>query len=160
MARAVIQEGRLAGYRKSGTETLHESLDRDVEVVGGSDKSFGLTFAAVFLLLAGTDFWLWKGEWSGLWLALSALFTTVALSRPALLHPLNRVWTGFGMLLHVVVNPIVMATIFFVAFVPTGMLMRALGKDPLRLRWDPRAGSYWVARDPPGPDPKGMTNQF
>lgn len=157
---ASIREVRLAGRRKSGNEALHESLDRDAEVVGSSDKGFGLTFAAVFLLLAGADFWLWGARWTGLWLALSAIFAIVSWSRPTLLNPLNRAWTRFGMLLYVVVNPIVMAAIFFVAFVPIGMLMRALGKDPLRLRWDPRAGSYWVARDPPGPDPKGMTNQF
>ncbi|MCZ7559494.1 MAG: hypothetical protein M5U30_05065 [Burkholderiaceae bacterium] len=152
----------MSGHRKPkpGTGTLHERSDHEDEVAAGSDKGFGLTFCGLFLLLAGADYWLWSAKWWGLWLAFGAFFAAVSLSRPALLHTLNVAWTRFGMLLHVAVNPVVMAAIFAIAFVPVGMLMRALGKDPLKLRWDPHASTYWIARDPPGPDPKDMTNQF
>lgn len=150
----------MAKDRKPGTGALHEGLDHDDEVIAGSDKSFGLTFAAVFLILAGADFWLGRAKWGGFCLAIGAFFAAVSMSRPALLHPLNTAWTRFGLLLNAVVNPIVMAAIFVIAFVPIGILMRAFGNDPLRLRWDSRANSYWIARDPPGPAPKDMTNQF
>ena len=70
---------------------------------------------------------------------------------PATLKPLNRMWFKFGLLLHKVVNPIVMALVFFGTVLPTGLIMRALGKDPLRLKWQPDANSYWIERRPPGP---------
>jgi hypothetical protein len=38
--------------------------------------------------------------------------------------------------------------------------MRLLGKDPLRLKFDREASSYWIKREPPGPDPDGMPRQF
>jgi hypothetical protein len=38
--------------------------------------------------------------------------------------------------------------------------MRIAGKDPLRLRFDRQAKSYWIERHPPGPDPDSMKNQF
>jgi hypothetical protein len=39
-------------------------------------------------------------------------------------------------------------------------LMRLAGKDPLKLKRDAAAASYWVDREPPGPPPTSMTNQF
>ena len=58
------------------------------------------------------------------------------------------------------VNPLVMALIYFAVVTPTGLVMRALGKDPLRLKYDPDAQSYWIHRDPPGPERESMQNQF
>ena len=84
----------------------------------------------------------------------------VAFVRPAWLAPLNRVWFKFGLLLQRVVNPLVMAVIYFAVVTPTGLIMRALGKDPLHLRYDPDARSYWIPRDPPGPERESMKNQF
>jgi len=63
-------------------------------------------------------------------------------------------------LLHKVVNPIVMALVFFGTVLPTGLIMRALGKDPLRLKWQADAKSYWIERRPPGPAPESMKDQF
>ena len=82
-----------------------------------------------------------------------------ALVRPMLLAPFNRVWFKFGLLLRVV-NPLVMAVIYFAVVTPTGPVMRTLGKDPLRLKCDPDAQSYWIHRDPPGPERESMQNQF
>ena len=72
--------------------------------------------------------------------------------RPCL-RPLNRLWLKFGLLLHKVVNPIVMALVFFGTVLPTGLIMRVLGKDLLRLKRQPDANSYWIERRPPGPAP-------
>jgi len=62
--------------------------------------------------------------------------------------------------MHRVVNPLVMGIRFFVVITPLGWLMRALGKDLLRLKREPDAASYWIERTPPGPAPQSMRNQF
>jgi hypothetical protein len=90
----------------------------------------------------------------------AALFLAAALLRPALLNPLNRLWLKFGLLLHRVVNPIVMGLLFYGTVWPTGLVMRALGKDLLRLKRQPEAHSYWIVRAPPGPAPETMKDQF
>ena len=74
--------------------------------------------------------------------------------------PLNKAWTKLGLVLFKVVNPVVLGMIFVVTIVPIGLIMRALGKDPLRLKFDPSATSYWIERDPPGPAPETMGQQF
>jgi hypothetical protein len=115
--------------------------------------------AGVLAVVTVLNFWhdgrLWP--WSG---ALAALFFASALVRPALLNPLNRAWLKFGLLLHKIVNPLVMALIFYGTVWPTGLVMRMLGKDLLRLKRQPEATSYWIIRQPPGPAPETMKDQF
>jgi hypothetical protein len=35
-----------------------------------------------------------------------------------------------------------------------------MGKDMLRLKRDPDSASYWIIRQPPGPAPGTMKDQF
>ncbi|WP_234016247.1 SxtJ family membrane protein [Magnetospirillum gryphiswaldense] len=125
----------------------------------GSERSFGIVFAVVFALIglwplkAGGDMRLWA-------LGLAALFLVVAFVAPKLLKPLNLLWFKFGLLLHKIMTPLIMGLLFFLTVTPVGMLMRATGKDPMRLKRDPDAASYWIDRDPPGPPPDSMKNQF
>ncbi|HMB48131.1 MAG TPA: SxtJ family membrane protein, partial [Afifellaceae bacterium] len=74
--------------------------------------------------------------------------------------PLNKLWMKFGLLLHNIVNPLVMGLLFFLTITPIALYFRISGKDPLKLRLEPDARSYWIDRDPPGPDPKTMPNVY
>ena len=137
----------------------HERLAGDEPATGGSDRGFGVIFAVVFFAIG--LFPLIDGAPPRGWaLGIAAAFLAAALARPALLAPFNRVWFQFGLLAQRVVNPLVMAVIYFVVVTPTGIAMRTLGKDPLRLKYDPDAQSYWIHRDPPGPERESMRNQF
>ncbi|MBR9972771.1 SxtJ family membrane protein [Magnetospirillum sulfuroxidans] len=125
----------------------------------GSERSFGFIFTAVFAIIglwplkSGGDIRLWA-------LAVAVLFLIVALARPALLKPLNLIWFKFGLLLHSIMTPLIMGLLFFLTVTPVGLLMRATGKDPMRLKRDASAASYWIPRDPPGPKPDSMKTQF
>jgi hypothetical protein len=138
---------------------MNQSNTSHNEVKMGSERSFGLVFAGFFALVG-----LWPllgGEAPRNWaLGLGALFLLLAFAAPKLLTPLNKLWFKFGLLLHHIVNPLVMALMFFVVIMPIGLLMRIFGKDPLRLRFDREAKSYWIPRDPPGPAPESLKNQF
>ena len=124
-----------------------------------SDRTFGLVFAAFFALIAVWP--LIQGlPLRGWAIILAAGFALIALARPAWLSPLNRQWTRLGLLLHRLVNPIVLGLIFILTIAPTGLIMRLLGKDPLRLKRDNRAASYWIERRPPGPAPESLPRQF
>ena len=130
---------------------------RKVEM--GSDRSFGLVFAAVFAIVALLPL-KDSGEprlWAGL---VAALFLLVAFVYPKALKPLNKLWFLVGMALHHVVTPLVMGLLFFFTVTPIALIMRALGKDPLRLTRDDAAASYWINRIPPGPAPDSMRRQF
>jgi hypothetical protein len=137
----------------------HENFSREQQVNASSNRAFGWVFVTVFLIIA-----LWPLMFGGVprwWsLTVSALVMLVTVAAPALLTIPNRLWTRFGLLLHRLVNPVVLGIMFYLVVVPMGLLMRALGKDLLRLRRDAAAGSYWIKRDPPGPRPDSMSDQF
>lgn len=137
----------------------HESYrDRDA-VKGSSNRSFGIVFSIVFAVIG--LFPLIGGAAPRWWaLAIAGLFLLAALAAPKLLAPLNRLWMRFGLLLHRIVNPLVMALLFFLVVTPIALLMRLFGKRPLHLKTDPDAATYWIPRDPPGPQPETMKQQF
>jgi hypothetical protein len=93
----------------------------------------------------------WRGHtgWHYL-LPIAVAFLIVPTPIPRLLGPLNRLWLKFGLLLYKVMNPLVLGLLFFVTITPIGLVMRAFGKDFLRLRMDRSAKSYWIERAPPG----------
>lgn len=138
---------------------IHEDYGRAEEVKLGSERAFGVVFAVVF---AAVGLWpLGAGSAVRAWaLGVGLVFLVAALARPGLLRPLNRLWFRFGLLLNRVVNPLVMGLLFYFTVTPIGLVMRALGKDPLRLRFDRGAPSYWIERQPPGPKPETMRQQF
>jgi hypothetical protein len=138
----------------------HERLTRSEQVIGSSDRAFGFVFAGFFALLTLLKLWRGWSEWGWVFLGLAAAFATAALIAPAVLAPLNRLWLRLGLLLHKVVTPLVMGLLFYGVVTPMGVLMRLLGKDLLRLKRDPGAASYWIERQPPGPAPNTMKNQF
>jgi MFS family permease len=125
-----------------------------------SPRSFGLTFAVVFAIIG---LWPlpWRGEEPRYWsLGIAAAFAIAPFVAPRVLAPFNWLWFQIGLALHHIVNPLLMALIYYLAVVPIGLLLRLFGKDLLRLRRRPKAASYWIAREPPGPEPGSMTRQF
>lgn len=137
----------------------HEDLSREQLVEGSSDRAFGIVFTVVFLLIAGWP--LLFGEGLRWWAAaVAAGFGLITMVQPALLAGLNRQWMKLGILLGKVVSPIALGILFYAVITPIGFALRLSGKDPLRLKFDRAAESYWINRQPPGPPPDSMTNQF
>jgi hypothetical protein len=137
----------------------HERFDHEEAAAGASDRSFGLVIGAAL-----TTFGLWpllraNRPWSSL-LVLGALFILIALTRPHLLMRLNHAWTRLGLLLHRILSPVVLGLVFYTTLTPIGLILRALGKDVLRLQSDRSVSTYWILRLPPGPPPDTMRRQF
>lgn len=141
---------------------IHEDFHRPHAVKGSSDRTFGFVFAAVFLVVA-----LWPlrpdpsvvsaVNWWALAIAIGLL--AVAVGRPRLLAPANRHWLQFGLLLQRIVNPLVMAVLFFAVVTPFAVAMRLAGKDPMRRKSDSAAATYWLERER-APAHSSMNNQF
>ena len=124
-----------------------------------SNRSVGIIFVVFFLILS---LWrLWSGDKFGwLWLSLSFLMLTLTLFFESSLTPLNRAWMKFGKLLHRIINPVVMAFMFFGLITPIAICLRIIGRDSLLRRYDPKASSYWIVREPPGPAQDSLPRQY
>ena len=125
------------------------------EIKISSNRSFGIVFFIVFLLIAlypllkGNDLRVWS-------LIISFVFLILGLINSKILTPLNRLWFKFGLLLGRFISPIIMGIIFFVVVTPIGIIMRLLKKDLLNLKYNKKE-TYWI--DKSGPKSK-MKNQF
>ena len=125
------------------------------EIKISSNRSFGIVFFIVFLLIAlypllkDNDLRIWS-------LVISFIFLILGLINSKILTPLNRLWFKFGLLLGRFISPLIMGIIFFVVVTPIGIIMRLLKKDLLNLKYNKKE-TYWI--DKTGPKSK-MKNQF
>ena len=121
----------------------------------GSNRSFGIVFFIVFLIIAiyplihSGDVRLWS-------VIISIIFLVLGLLNSKILTPLNRLWFKLGIFLGKIISPIIMGIIFFLVVTPTGLIMRLLGKDVLNLKYN-KNKSYWIEKNSPK---SRMKNQF
>ena len=140
---------------------MFDYVTREHEEKGSSDRSFGLVFTVVFTLIG---LWPLVGNWRDLdsvriWaLGVALAIFLIALIRPSLLAPVNRLWMKFGLLLNKIMSPLIMALLFFIVLTPVALVMRLSGKDILGLKRSGDEGTYWVTRD--DEIPVSMDNQF
>ena len=125
------------------------------EIKIGSNKNFGIVFSIFFLIIALYPL-LYDKEirlWS---LIISLVFLILGILNSKVLSPLNKLWFKFGIFLGSMVSPIIMGIIFFFVVTPIGIIMRALGKDLLNLKFN-KNKSYWIEKSGPK---SNMKNQF
>ena len=120
-----------------------------------SNRNFGIVFSIVFLIIA-----IWpilnQNEiriWS---IIISLIFLILGLINSKFLSPLNKAWFKFGLILGSVIAPVVMGAIYFLVVTPTGLIMKALGKDILGLKRN-KNSTYWLEKDNSN---NNLKNQF
>ena len=125
------------------------------EIKISSNRSFGIVFFIVFLLIA--TYPLLNNDHVRIWsLIISIVFLILGLLNSKILFPLNKIWFKFGILLGKIISPLIMGLIFFVVVTPIGLLMRLFNKDLLNLKFN-KSKSYWIKKS----EPKSkMKNQF
>jgi len=120
-----------------------------------SNRSFGIVFFIFFLIIA--IYPLLESGGIRIWsFILSLIFLILGLINSEFLTPLKQLWFKFGLLLGKFISPIVMGFVFFIVVTPTGLIMKLLKKDILKLQKN-SSKTYWVER----PKIKSeMKNQF
>jgi len=139
--------------------SAHEQFSRHAEIKLASDRTFGLVFGVFFLLIGAVP--LLRGGQSRTWaLIASGAFLAAALLWPRILHPLNLLVAKASAIVQRIISPVVAGVFFFGALTPIAILFRRHVRESMGLRFQPQAESYWRQRQPPGPAPKSMVNQF
>ena len=110
-------------------------------------RKFGIMFSVLALGLAA--FFVYKEN--TLWMFFlggSVFFILTGLWVYRILKPIYVGWMTFAFALGWVNTRIILGLVFYLVFAPAGLILRLLGKDPLGLRADRQAGTYWVKRKP------------
>ena len=125
------------------------------EIKIGSNRSFGIVFSIVFLLISFYP--LINDESIILWaLLISLIFLILGFVDSKLLSPLNKIWFKLGLFLGKLISPLIMGLIFFLVVTPVGLIMRFFGKDILNLKYNNNK-SYWIEKAGPKSE---MKDQF
>ena len=125
------------------------------EVKINSNKSFGLVFFIVFLIIA--NYPLINNQNIRIWsLAIALIFLILGLINSNFLTPLNKIWFKFGIFLGKIISPVIMGVIFFFVVTPIAFLMKILKKDLLNLKFNSE-NSYWIKKNESN---SKMKNQF
>jgi len=118
------------------------------------NKSFGLLFGSIFFLIGVFQF-IRDHTFYVFFVITSVVFFTVALIRPLLLQPVRKLWKRLGIVLGTINTYIILVIIYFLLFMPYGLVIRLLRKDPLRKNIDLKSSSYWEIT---GPEPENSLN--
>jgi large-conductance mechanosensitive channel len=142
--------------------SLHENYRDDEPIKAGSDRAFGCTVGAVLMVLGAAKAFM-AGSVTPVSLLMfvpGAVLLLLGIGAPARLSALNRLWLKIGAILSKVINPIILALLFFFVLTPMAFVMRVAGRRPLRLAPDRDAASYWIAREPLQGGSSSMRRQF
>jgi hypothetical protein len=141
---------------------LHEQFSRGHQKVEhASNRRFGLIVGAIVLLIGCIRAYIYDhfGTLDGTLAAIGMVLIVAAIVWPSGLSPLNYAWLRLGLLLHKVTNPLILGLMFVVAIIPTGLIMRAFGSDPMARRLDARL-DYWTKRSNPGSTSETLQQPF
>jgi large-conductance mechanosensitive channel len=146
----------------SQNSSLHENYRDEEPTEAGSDRAFGCTVGSILMLIGATKAFV-AGAISPLVCSIfvsGSLLFLLGIVAPSRLSTLNRVWLKVGTVIAKVVNPIILALLFFLVVTPMAFFMRIVGKRPLRLAADRTAATYWIEREPSAGGASTMRQQF
>jgi hypothetical protein len=96
----------------------------------------------------GRESWRWAAALG----AIGLVIGVAGLLRPLSVRPLFKGALALARPIGWLVSNLLLSLLFFVVFVPIGLLFRLLGRDPLSLRRPADRETYLIRRpDPPGP---------
>jgi len=111
-----------AGYRKFGLTT-------------------GLVIIGLFGLLIPWLFSLNYPKWPWLF---GGVLVIGALIAPAMLKHVYIGWMKFGQVMNWINTRLILGIVFYLVFLPTGLVMRLLGNDPMHRKLDRAVGTYRI----------------
>jgi hypothetical protein len=116
-------------------------------------RKFGASLVVGFGLI-GLAFWAgWPAAARpslaiGLWIGGGAA-GLLGLTGTCAALPVYWAWMGVAFVMGNVVSRVALAAVYFLVFTPFGLILRLLGRDPLQLKRDAAAKTYW--QDLPAP---------
>jgi predicted membrane protein len=122
-------------------------------------RRFGLIFAAIIACLFGLVFPFVFGFQIPWWpWVLAAFFVGWSLLKPSSLDGFYRLWMRFGLIMNAIVSRILLGAVFYLAVLPTGLILRIRHKDPMRRGFDTKADTYRISSS--SAEPEQMRKPF
>jgi O-antigen/teichoic acid export membrane protein len=110
-------------------------------------RKFGITTGALIAALFGVLLpWAWDFRFPTWPWVIFIVLSLWALINPRSLRPVYRGWMRFGLLISKITTPIVLGIVFYVVFVPVGIVFRLLRYDPMKRDFDSTSETYRISK--------------
>lgn len=108
-------------------------------------RHFGLIMGAMIALFFGLLIpWLWSLSWPLLPWVIAATFAACGLLAPNILAPVYRLWMKLAAVLAWINSRLILGIAFYCIILPTSLILRLSGKDPMARKFDAKASSYRI----------------
>ena len=124
-------------------------------------RKFAITMAIAFAIFGALLLFYFEKTLAGqvLW-GIAGSMLVLGLPYPPLLWPVERAWFYFAFALGFINIRILLSVVFYTMFVPVGLMMKLIGRDPLERKIDKNAETYWKQRDQAPVDPESYERQY
>jgi len=109
-------------------------------------RKFGITLGVAFVAISGLIYL--KRQYFSLPLLIVALaFLASALTIPNALKPVYIIWMKLASVLSWINTRLILCLIFYLVFMPIGLVLRLCGKDLLDRKIQKESNSYWKKKE-------------
>ncbi len=119
-------------------------------------RNFGIITGLLIIILIGTLVpWIWDQDilaWQRYTGSIGGVLIVWGLVHPQSLILIYKPWMALAEKLGWLNTRIIMFLMFYILFLPMGIMMRLVGKDPMNRKFDPEAESYRIKREPQDKD--------
>jgi len=109
------------------------------------DRSFGIFLGLLCFAVCGYQY-LQSGLLNYIVGGMGLFLLILAMFRPFMFYPFRRLMEFVGHIMGIINTYVLLTAIFIFMFIPIGLLLKMVGKDSLKRKWDSKAPSYWIER--------------
>lgn len=121
-------------------------------------RKFAFPVGLAFIVLAGISVWRGHETAPQILGGLGLLLLLAGAMVPTRLGPIHDAWMGLAHAISRVTTPVFMGIVYFLVLTPTGLVMRLLGRHPLRR--EPEDDSFWISTRRGDRGTSDMNRQF
>jgi len=116
--------------------------DQNIKITIGSEKSFGIVFSIIFMIIALYPLFI-NSSINLTFLTISIIFIILSFVFPSIFKYPNLIWFKFGRLLGFIISPIILSIVYLSVIMPIGIIFKIIKKDPLEKLFDSNQKTYW-----------------
>jgi hypothetical protein len=112
-------------------------------------RNFGIVMAVVLSIIGSVL--LWNDNPAGINIIIIAgVFLFCGFAFPVLLYPIEWLWMKLAAALGYIMTRLILIIVYYLVVTSIGLLRQLFSKDPLEIKFNKEAESYWKPVDPKG----------